>query len=238
MVKILWVDDEVELLKPHVLFLTQKGYEVDTCNNGYDAIDMASEGGLRPDHPRRDDARHDRTRNPAQDQGGAPDDARHHGHQERRGEHHGQGRGIEDRRLPHQAREPQPGAAVDQEERPPAAARHRADHGRLPRRSSGASPSSLQMAENVLRTGATIYRRHHRRGRSSLSESIGRGASSEVLSATRTSEANQEFCEIRAPQLLQLDQPPHGRHARRCRIRSCARASSPWPTRIPRRRCC
>ena len=40
MVKILWVDDEVELLKPHVLFLTQKGYEVDTCNNGYDAIDM------------------------------------------------------------------------------------------------------------------------------------------------------------------------------------------------------
>mgnify|MGYP002596447948 CR=1 FL=1 len=44
MVKILWVDDEVELLKPHVLFLQQKGYEVDTCNNGYDAIDMASEG--------------------------------------------------------------------------------------------------------------------------------------------------------------------------------------------------
>ena len=42
MVKILWVDDEVELLKPHVLFLTQKGYEVDTCNNGYDAIDMVS----------------------------------------------------------------------------------------------------------------------------------------------------------------------------------------------------
>ena len=44
MVKILWVDDEVELLKPHVLFLNGKGYEVDTCNNGYDAIDMVSEG--------------------------------------------------------------------------------------------------------------------------------------------------------------------------------------------------
>ena len=43
MVKILWVDDEIELLKPHVLFLKSKGYEVDTCNNGYDAIDMASE---------------------------------------------------------------------------------------------------------------------------------------------------------------------------------------------------
>lgn len=45
MVKILWVDDEIELLKPHVLFLRQKGYEVDTCNNGYDAIDMAAENG-------------------------------------------------------------------------------------------------------------------------------------------------------------------------------------------------
>ncbi len=31
-------------MKPHVLFLKQKGYEVDTCNNGYDAIDMAAEG--------------------------------------------------------------------------------------------------------------------------------------------------------------------------------------------------
>ena len=40
MVKILWVDDEIELLRPHVFFLKGKGYEVDTCNNGYDAIDM------------------------------------------------------------------------------------------------------------------------------------------------------------------------------------------------------
>ncbi|MBR2352026.1 MAG: response regulator [Alistipes sp.] len=43
MVKILWVDDEIELLKPHILLLESKGYEVATCNNGYDAIDMASE---------------------------------------------------------------------------------------------------------------------------------------------------------------------------------------------------
>ena len=38
--KILWVDDEIDLLKPHIMFLTSKGYEVDTCNNGYDAVDM------------------------------------------------------------------------------------------------------------------------------------------------------------------------------------------------------
>ena len=39
-VNILWVDDEVELLKPHIFFLQSKGYDVKTCNNGYDAVDM------------------------------------------------------------------------------------------------------------------------------------------------------------------------------------------------------
>ncbi len=43
--KILWVDDEVDLLKPHIMFLTSKGYEVDSCNNGYDAIEMVQSGG-------------------------------------------------------------------------------------------------------------------------------------------------------------------------------------------------
>ncbi len=38
--KILWVDDEVDLLKPHILFLKTKGYEVATANNGPDALDM------------------------------------------------------------------------------------------------------------------------------------------------------------------------------------------------------
>ena len=41
--KILWVDDEVELLKPHIFFLQEKGYEVDSCNNGYDAIELVQE---------------------------------------------------------------------------------------------------------------------------------------------------------------------------------------------------
>ena len=41
-VKILWVDDEIDFLKPHILFLQGKGYDVETCNNGYDAIDLAA----------------------------------------------------------------------------------------------------------------------------------------------------------------------------------------------------
>lgn len=39
-VKILWVDDEIEFLKPHILFLKNKGYDMETCNNGYDAIEL------------------------------------------------------------------------------------------------------------------------------------------------------------------------------------------------------
>ena len=36
---ILWADDEIDLLRPHVLFLQQKGYVVDTVNSGLDAIE-------------------------------------------------------------------------------------------------------------------------------------------------------------------------------------------------------
>ena len=36
---ILWADDEIDLLRPHVLFLEEKGYIVDTVNNGLDAVD-------------------------------------------------------------------------------------------------------------------------------------------------------------------------------------------------------
>ena len=41
--QLLWVDDEMELLKAHVIFLEKKGYEVTTCSNGTDAIDLCRE---------------------------------------------------------------------------------------------------------------------------------------------------------------------------------------------------
>lgn len=37
--KILWADDEIDLLKPHILFLKNKGYDVTTVSNGLDALD-------------------------------------------------------------------------------------------------------------------------------------------------------------------------------------------------------
>ena len=41
--QLLWVDDEMELLKAHVIFLEKKGYEVTTASNGTDAIDLCQE---------------------------------------------------------------------------------------------------------------------------------------------------------------------------------------------------
>lgn len=38
-INILWVDDEIELLKPHILFLEKKNYSVDTCQSGTDALE-------------------------------------------------------------------------------------------------------------------------------------------------------------------------------------------------------
>ncbi len=42
--KLLWVDDEIDMLRAHIIFLENKGYDVDTATNGTDAIDMCREG--------------------------------------------------------------------------------------------------------------------------------------------------------------------------------------------------
>ena len=41
--RVLWADDEIDLLKPHVFFLEAKGYEVVTVISGQDAIDCCKE---------------------------------------------------------------------------------------------------------------------------------------------------------------------------------------------------
>src|ERR1700751_1821573 len=42
-ITLLWADDEIELLKPHVLFLQQKGYDVTTACSGDEALDLIKE---------------------------------------------------------------------------------------------------------------------------------------------------------------------------------------------------
>lgn len=45
-INILWVDDEIDLLKPHLLFLKEKGYDVITASNGHDALEQIKKNPL------------------------------------------------------------------------------------------------------------------------------------------------------------------------------------------------
>ena len=40
--RILWVDDEIDLLQPYIIYLKEKGYEVVTASNGEDAVEAIS----------------------------------------------------------------------------------------------------------------------------------------------------------------------------------------------------
>ena len=45
-IKLLWVDDEIDLLKPHVIFLEAKNIDVKTTNNGDSAIELVQENSF------------------------------------------------------------------------------------------------------------------------------------------------------------------------------------------------
>ncbi len=45
-INILWVDDEIELLKPHILFLEKKNYLITTCKSGTEAIDQINKSNF------------------------------------------------------------------------------------------------------------------------------------------------------------------------------------------------
>src|SRR5687767_15049682 len=40
---ILWADDEIDLLKPHIIFLEQRGYDITPVNNGTEAVEKSDE---------------------------------------------------------------------------------------------------------------------------------------------------------------------------------------------------
>ena len=39
LVKILWADDEIDLLKSHIIFLEEKGFKISTVSSGEEAVD-------------------------------------------------------------------------------------------------------------------------------------------------------------------------------------------------------
>ena len=42
--RILWADDEIEMLKPHIIFLKQKGFDVVTAPGGSEALETLKDG--------------------------------------------------------------------------------------------------------------------------------------------------------------------------------------------------
>ena len=40
---LLWVDDEIEHLRAHIIFLEKKGYDVVTVSNGLDAVEQCQQ---------------------------------------------------------------------------------------------------------------------------------------------------------------------------------------------------
>jgi len=42
-IHILWTDDEIDLLRPYILFLEEKEYKVTTSSNGIDAVKLVEE---------------------------------------------------------------------------------------------------------------------------------------------------------------------------------------------------
>ena len=43
--RLLWVDDEIDLLRPHLLFMQGRGYHVDAASNGDDALELVRVSG-------------------------------------------------------------------------------------------------------------------------------------------------------------------------------------------------
>ncbi|MGN0086935.1 MAG: PglZ domain-containing protein [Alloprevotella sp.] len=44
--RLLWVDDEIEMLRAHIIFLEKKGYTVSTASNGSDALDLCRDNAF------------------------------------------------------------------------------------------------------------------------------------------------------------------------------------------------
>jgi CheY-like chemotaxis protein len=44
---ILWIDDEIDHLRPHILLLQEKGYKTTTLSNGQDAIEFVRKKNIQ-----------------------------------------------------------------------------------------------------------------------------------------------------------------------------------------------
>ena len=77
---ILWVDDEILLLQPYVLFLEQKGYRVLTASNAQDALAVFREQQIDLIFSGRTHARNERAGGPVGNAPGASEHTRSDDH--------------------------------------------------------------------------------------------------------------------------------------------------------------
>ncbi|HLC83312.1 MAG TPA: response regulator, partial [Bacteroidia bacterium] len=45
-ISVLWADDEIDLLKPHILFLKDKGYDIITATSGDEALELVEKNNF------------------------------------------------------------------------------------------------------------------------------------------------------------------------------------------------
>ena len=45
-IELLWIDDEIDLLEAHIIFLNQKGYQVTKAHSGQDALSLLKDSSF------------------------------------------------------------------------------------------------------------------------------------------------------------------------------------------------
>ena len=96
--KLLWADDEIELLGAHIIFLQGKGYEVTKVTNGPDAIEACRNEAF--DLILLDENMPDRSGDTYHNKGDSPVDTGGNGNEKRRGGYNGAGYRFQNSRLP------------------------------------------------------------------------------------------------------------------------------------------
>ena len=154
--RILWIDDNIEDLRAHILYLGEKGYAVEGATNGRDGLAMLEAQNLRRHPAGRDDAGHGRPRDPRGHPPAQRARAGDHDHQER-------GRGPDDQAIgkridDYLVKPVSPLQILSALKRQLEARSHhrRAGHARLPEPLHGASATASRPPPRR-RTGSRIY---------------------------------------------------------------------------------
>ena len=144
---LLWVDDEIELLRAHIIFSREERLRSGYSHQRHRRHRPVPSENLRPYSARRDDARPERTGDPAEHQRNIARHAGGYGNQERGGKHHGSGHRLKDCRLSDKAGKPEPDTPYAQKEHSPQGDCNRNNAERLSAKLPGHSPADKRLQD-------------------------------------------------------------------------------------------